>query len=67
MTYDDDELKKRADVIASFEADQWPVAKRDVIRRLVRAVWLQGYRRGWSECKIAMFNEKTNNDNADND
>lgn len=58
MTYDDDELKKRADVIASFEADQWPVAKRDVIRRLVRAVWLQGYRRGRIECKTATLGKQ---------
>ena len=54
----DVDLEKRADVIACFEADQWPVAKRDVIRRLVRAVWLQGYKRGRIEC----LTTKTNDD-----
>ena len=63
----DEELEKRADVIARLEAAQWPAKQREKIRRLVRAVWLQGYKRGRSECKIAIFNEKTDNDNADND
>ena len=62
----DVDLEKRADVIARLEAAQWPAKQREKIRRLVRAVWLQGYKRGRSECKTAMFNEKTNNDNADN-
>jgi hypothetical protein len=45
----DVDLEKRADVIARLEAAQWPAKQREKIRRLVRAVWLQGYRRGWSE------------------
>ena len=53
----DEELEKRADVIACFEADQWPVAKRDVIRQLVRSVWLQAYKRGRSECLTTKNNE----------
>ena len=56
----DEELEKRADVIARFEADQWPVGKRDVIYKLVRAVWLQGYRRGRIEC----LTSKTNDDDS---
>lgn len=61
----DEELEKRADVIARLEAAQWPAKQREKIRRLVLAVWLQGYRRGWSECKIAMFNEKDDGETVD--
>ena len=54
----DEDLEKRADVIARFEAAQWPAKQREKIRRLVRAVWLQGYKRGRIEC----LTSKTNDD-----
>jgi hypothetical protein len=54
----DEDLEKRADVIARLEAAQWPAKQREKIRRLVRAVWLQGYKRGRIEC----LTTKTNDD-----
>ena len=54
----DVDLEKRADVIARLEAAQWPAKQREKIRRLVRAVWLQGYKRGRIEC----LTTKTNDD-----
>ena len=54
----DEDLEKRADVIARLEAAQWPAKQREKIRRLVRAVWLQGYRRG----RIEFLTTKNNDD-----
>lgn len=60
----DEELEKRADVIARLEAAQWPAKQREKIRRLVRAVWLQGYRRGRIEC---LTTENNDNDSKGTD
>lgn len=59
------DVMERADVVGRFEMAQWPVSLREKIRKLVTAVWAQGYTRGWSECTTTTINDNENGKGTD--